>query len=394
MSSAAWCSKSSTLWRSRRPRHPRSNVCDRQSAGGERPAATGQPRRVSEEGHEGHADSRSLTRSGDPQGSQARGPRPRQRPRRPFRQRARTDSSPAPAEARALASRVGRTRSTCGCPSSPGSRTGSAPSTRSSTCRVSRRSSPRATPSTSMLSSRRASFQVQDAAGQGPRRRRAHQEARRQGGQGLRRREDQDRGSRRDGRDAVITAIANAFRVPELRKKILFTLAIIALYRVGAHIPVPGVDIIAVQNLIEGQAALGLLNLFSGGALEQFAVFSLGIMPYITASIIMQLLQGVVPTIERVVQGGRVRSAQDDTDHPLPDARHRSAQCSGLADRLPAADRWSRLRPAHERTHRHHAHRGYGDDHVDGRAHHTARYRQRHVAAHLREHRRAFPGRI
>jgi preprotein translocase subunit SecY len=97
----------------------------------------------------------------------------------------------------------------------------------------------------------------------------------------------------------VITAIANAFRVPELRKKILFTLLILGLYRVGAHIPVPGVDIEQVANLIEGQAALGLLNLFSGGALEQFAIFSLGIMPYITASIIMQLLQGVVPAIER-----------------------------------------------------------------------------------------------
>ncbi len=97
----------------------------------------------------------------------------------------------------------------------------------------------------------------------------------------------------------MITAIANAFRVPELRRRILFTLAIIAIYRVGAHIPVPGVDVTKVQALIEGQAALGLLNLFSGGALEQFAVFALGIMPYITASIIMQLLQGVVPILER-----------------------------------------------------------------------------------------------
>jgi len=97
----------------------------------------------------------------------------------------------------------------------------------------------------------------------------------------------------------VIEAIANAFRVPELRRRILFTLLIIGLYRVGAHIPVPGVDIAQIQNLIEGQAALGLLNLFSGGALEQFAVFSLGIMPYITASIIMQLLQGVIPAVER-----------------------------------------------------------------------------------------------
>jgi len=97
----------------------------------------------------------------------------------------------------------------------------------------------------------------------------------------------------------VIEAIANAFRVPELRRRILFTLLIIGLYRVGAHIPVPGVDIAQIQQLIEGQAALGLLNLFSGGALEQFAVFSLGIMPYITASIIMQLLQGVIPAVER-----------------------------------------------------------------------------------------------
>jgi len=97
----------------------------------------------------------------------------------------------------------------------------------------------------------------------------------------------------------VITAIANALRVPELRRKIAFTLIVLALYRVGAHIPVPGVDIEAVRALVEGQAVLGLLNLFSGGALETFAVFSLGIMPYITASIIMQLLRAVVPTLER-----------------------------------------------------------------------------------------------
>ncbi|MDA3936497.1 MAG: preprotein translocase subunit SecY [Actinomycetota bacterium] len=97
----------------------------------------------------------------------------------------------------------------------------------------------------------------------------------------------------------MITALANAFRVPELRKKIIFTLTILALYRVGAHIPVPGVDLAKVKSIVEGGAALGLLNLFSGGALENFAVFALGIMPYITASIIMQLLQGVIPALER-----------------------------------------------------------------------------------------------
>lgn len=97
----------------------------------------------------------------------------------------------------------------------------------------------------------------------------------------------------------MITALANAFRVPELRRKILFTLAIIALYRVGSHIPVPGIDANTVKAIIEGQATLGVLNLFSGGALEKLAVFSLGIMPYITSSIIMQLLQGVIPALER-----------------------------------------------------------------------------------------------
>ncbi len=102
----------------------------------------------------------------------------------------------------------------------------------------------------------------------------------------------------------MINAIANAFRVPELRRRILFTLTIVGLYRIGAHIPVPGVDLGAVQDIIEGQAALGLLNLFSGGALENFAIFALGIMPYITASIIMQLLQGVIPKVEQWAKEG------------------------------------------------------------------------------------------
>ncbi|MGV8082174.1 MAG: preprotein translocase subunit SecY [Coriobacteriia bacterium] len=102
----------------------------------------------------------------------------------------------------------------------------------------------------------------------------------------------------------MLTAISNAFRVPELRRKILFTLAMIALYRLGAYIPVPGIDINSVQAQIESNAALGLLGLFSGGALEKFAVFSLGIMPYITSSIIMQLLQGVIPKVEQWAKEG------------------------------------------------------------------------------------------
>ena len=99
----------------------------------------------------------------------------------------------------------------------------------------------------------------------------------------------------------MLSAISNAFRVPELRKKILFTLAIIAIYRLGASIPVPGIDLAAIQALLKTQSggALGLLNLFAGGALERFAIFSLGIMPYITSSIIMQLLTAVIPKVEQ-----------------------------------------------------------------------------------------------
>ncbi|MCX8007256.1 MAG: preprotein translocase subunit SecY [Coriobacteriia bacterium] len=102
----------------------------------------------------------------------------------------------------------------------------------------------------------------------------------------------------------MIEALANAFRIPDLRKKILFTLGIIAVYRVGAHIPVPGVDPGAVKEIVQTGAALGLLNLFAGGALENFAIFALGIMPYITASIIMQLLQAVIPTLEQWAKEG------------------------------------------------------------------------------------------
>ena len=94
----------------------------------------------------------------------------------------------------------------------------------------------------------------------------------------------------------MLQRVLNMFRVEDLRNKILFTLMIIAIYRLGAFVPAPGVDIEAVQLLRDEANQGGILafmQLFSGGALTQFAVFALGIMPYITASIIMQIL-GVV----------------------------------------------------------------------------------------------------
>jgi preprotein translocase subunit SecY len=98
-----------------------------------------------------------------------------------------------------------------------------------------------------------------------------------------------------------VSSLLNVFKVPELRKKILFTVFILALYRLGAHIPVPGISIDQVRRLkdTESSGIVGFLNLFSGGALTQFAVFALGIMPYITASIIMQLLTVVIPKLEK-----------------------------------------------------------------------------------------------
>ena len=99
------------------------------------------------------------------------------------------------------------------------------------------------------------------------------------------------------------------FKVPDLRNKILFTLLMILVYRFGAHIPVPGVDLTAVKTLRDQAKAggvLGFLNLFSGGALTQFAVFALGIMPYITSSIIMQILGVVIPKLEEWQNQGAV----------------------------------------------------------------------------------------
>jgi len=106
----------------------------------------------------------------------------------------------------------------------------------------------------------------------------------------------------------MIEAIRNSLKIPDLRKKIFFTLAVITVYRFGANLPVPGVDIEAVKNLFSQQKGglLGLLDVFAGGALSQFAVFSLGIMPYITAAIIMELLTVVVPQVERWAKEGEV----------------------------------------------------------------------------------------
>ena len=104
----------------------------------------------------------------------------------------------------------------------------------------------------------------------------------------------------------MLKSLVEAFKVPELRNKILFTLAILALYRLGSFVPVPGIPFKAFADAYEqaGGAAMTMIDIFSGGALSNFSVFALGIMPYITASIIMQLMQGVIPTVGRWAKEG------------------------------------------------------------------------------------------
>src|SRR4051812_20835933 len=101
---------------------------------------------------------------------------------------------------------------------------------------------------------------------------------------------------------------ADVFKVPELKRRILFTIGILAAYRVGATIPIPGVNADALRNLFAAQqnTLLGFLNIFSGGALSRMSIFSMGIMPYINASIIMSLLQGahVIPYLDHLAKEG------------------------------------------------------------------------------------------
>ena len=107
----------------------------------------------------------------------------------------------------------------------------------------------------------------------------------------------------------MLSQLSNIWRVHDLRNKLLFVVAMVAVYRLGVFIRVPGVDPIAIEQLRESagqQGALGFLNLFSGGAFESFSIFALGIMPYITASIIMQVLGVVIPKLEELQSEGAV----------------------------------------------------------------------------------------
>ncbi len=178
----------------------------------------------------------------------------------------------------------------------------------------------------------------------------------------------------------MLTAFGRAFKTPDLRRKILFTLGIIALYRLGAHVPVPGVSYPLVQQCIRGadntNGLLGLVNLFSGGALLQLSIFALGIMPYITASIIVQLLTVVIPRFEALKKEGQAGQTKM-TQY----TRYLTIGAGGPAvldaDHLRAEPAVAVQQPGvhehpHQRLGRHDPHHGADDDRRH-RRHHVAR---------------------
>ena len=188
-------------------------------------------------------------------------------------------------------------------------------------------------------------------------------------------------------------AIANVFAIPDLRKRVLFTLGLLAVYRLGGHIPTPGIDANQLEGVLPRRIRariFGFFDLFSGGNIRRLTIFALGIMPYITSSIILQLLTVVVPTLEKLQKEGELgrRKITQWTRYLTvilaldPVLRHRQPACRAMRRQF---RHQSRLR-LHPDDHADADHR-HGLHHVAGRADHRARHRQRHVADHLHRHR-------
>jgi len=102
----------------------------------------------------------------------------------------------------------------------------------------------------------------------------------------------------------MLQAVSNALKLPDLRRKLIFTVVILVIIRLAAHVPVPGIDTEALRNIFEANQLLGLLDMFSGGAMSNFSVMAMGVYPYITATIIIQLLQPIIPALEELSKEG------------------------------------------------------------------------------------------
>ena len=183
----------------------------------------------------------------------------------------------------------------------------------------------------------------------------------------------------------MLSWLGNAWRVPELRKRVLFTAFVLAIYRLGSWLPAPGVDAAAIENYFSGSGGsiLGLLNLFSGGALSQFSLFALGIMPYVTASIIVQLLTVVIPRLGELQKEGEAGYAKINQYTRYLTVVLAALQAFGYAVLFQRQDALRGERRPDDAHRRHPDHR-HGAADVARRADHEARDRQRHLDPHLR----------
>ncbi len=189
----------------------------------------------------------------------------------------------------------------------------------------------------------------------------------------------------------MLEKLANIFRIPDLRKRICFTLALLAVYRLGGHIPTPGINADKLQQFFEQNhgSLLGFVDLFSGGQLRRLTIFALGIMPYITASIILQLLTVVYEPLAKLQKEGELGRKKITQWTRYLTLILSAVQSFGIAISLQkaAAILWSIPGSAfHSDDHADPDH-GQRLHHVAGRADYRARHRQRHVAADLCRHR-------
>ncbi len=186
-------------------------------------------------------------------------------------------------------------------------------------------------------------------------------------------------------------------KATELHKRIWFTLLALVIYRLGTYIPIPGINIAAFAHAFEGQSKgiLGMFNMFSGGAVQRMAVFSLNVMPYISASIIVQLLGTTYPPWEKLRKEGGEAGRKQLNQYTryltvflavFQSFSHRGGALQQPRHRRPAG------RVLHP-LHRGQPHRRHHVPDVAGRADDQPRRRQRHLADHLRRHRRAPSGR-
>ena len=188
----------------------------------------------------------------------------------------------------------------------------------------------------------------------------------------------------------MVEKLLNVFRIPDLRKRILFTLGLLAVYRLGGHIPTPGVNADRLQQFFEQNKGtfLGFVDLFSGGQLRRLTIFALGIMPYITASIILQLLTVVYEPLAKLQKEGELGRKKITQWTRYLTVILSSIQSFGIAISLMKSGDFV-VNPGVCLHPDDHANPHYGQrfHHVAGRADYGTRHRKRHVASDLRRHR-------